>query len=95
MLTYTIVCFQNVVFGDTLPDQTLPLSTLDMELEATKAGVRVSVVDADRRDCPPDLDFHTIIFDCSPWSFVDSMGVKVLTAVSRLSIWGIIQTVGL
>ena len=28
-----------------------------------------------------DVDFHTIIFDCSLWSFVDSMGVKVLKAV--------------
>jgi len=32
-------------------------------------------------ECPPDVDFHTIILDCSSWSFVDSMAVKVLTAV--------------
>ena len=42
------------------------------------------VVADDKPKCPPGVDFHTIILDCSPWSFVDSMGVKVLASVSIL-----------
>lgn len=32
-----------------------------------------------------DVDFHTIIIDSSCWSFVDTMGVTCLTAVSIYS----------
>lgn len=56
---------------------------MDMELQMMNSQMRVSVVDMNARPCPPDVDFHTIIFDCSPWSFVDSMGVKVLSGVGK------------
>ncbi|XP_052780463.1 prestin-like isoform X2 [Mya arenaria] len=70
-----------VAIGESLPDQALPLDTFDMELQATKNEMTISVVDHTVKETPPDVDFHTIILDCSPWSFVDSMGVKVLTAI--------------
>jgi len=72
-----------ITVGDELvPDVTLPTEMLDMELQMVNSQMRVSVVDMTARPCPPDVDFHTIIFDCSAWSFVDSMGVKVLSGVS-------------
>ena len=45
--------------------------------------VKVNVI-AKPIECPPDCDFHTIILDCSSWGFVDSMGVKVLSSVSKI-----------
>jgi hypothetical protein len=49
----------------------------------SKSGdVKAMVVADDKPKCPPGVNFHTIILDCSPWSFVDSMGVKVLASVS-------------
>lgn len=65
-----------------MPDVSIPSDILDMELQTINSQVRVSVVDMNLRPNPPDVDFHTIIFDCSSWSFVDSMGVKVLAGVS-------------
>ena len=31
---------------------------------------------------PPDCEFHTIILDCSSWSFIDTVGIDVLMSVS-------------
>ncbi|WAR26742.1 S26A5-like protein [Mya arenaria] len=46
----------------------------EKEDKATKNEMTISVVDHTVKETPPDVDFHTIILDCSPWSFVDSMG---------------------
>lgn len=64
--------------GDNCPDVSISDDFADMELEVTRDETRIEMVE---KKCPPDVNFHTIILDCSPWSFVDSMGVKVLIAV--------------
>ncbi|XP_053378187.1 prestin-like isoform X3 [Mercenaria mercenaria] len=52
-----------------------------VQLQSKSGEVKVMVVADSKPKCPQEVDFHTIILDCSPWSFVDSMGVKVLAAV--------------
>ncbi|XP_045165189.2 sulfate transporter-like [Mercenaria mercenaria] len=52
---------------------------LDIELNILP-DTDLDIVDVTQRNTL-HVDFHTIIFDCSLWSFVDSMGVKVLKAV--------------
>lgn len=55
---------------------------VEVDVRSKSGGVKVMVVADDKPRCPPSVDFHTIILDCSPWSFVDSMGVKILASVS-------------
>ncbi|XP_052284295.1 prestin-like isoform X2 [Dreissena polymorpha] len=70
-----------IVLSENLPDMPVPMDSLDMELHTSSNQISVNMVSKSVRECPPDLDFHTIILDASPWSFIDSMGVKVLVAV--------------
>nr|BBA68353.1 putative prestin [Phreagena okutanii] len=55
----------------------VPDGDVDVELKTRSEEVKVMVA----ADDSSNLEFHTIILDCSPWSYIDSMGVKVLAAV--------------
>ncbi|XP_060590313.1 sulfate transporter-like, partial [Ruditapes philippinarum] len=61
-------------------DETVPESN-HVEVELNTLSDTATVLVEGIEGSKLDLDFHTIIFDCSLWSFVDSMGVKVLKAV--------------
>ncbi|XP_045166234.2 prestin-like isoform X2 [Mercenaria mercenaria] len=67
-----------VIVGEEVPDVTIPADAFDMEIDSS-GSVKIPI--EMKPKAPLDVDFHTIIFDCSPWSFVDSMGVKVLSSV--------------
>ncbi|KAL4226525.1 hypothetical protein ACF0H5_014510 [Mactra antiquata] len=69
------------VTGDNVPDVNVPSDMMEMEIDTKHGDVKVSIIATDNIKSLPNVEFHTIIIDCSPWSFVDSMGVKVLTAV--------------
>ncbi|KAH3795841.1 hypothetical protein DPMN_149402 [Dreissena polymorpha] len=70
-----------IVQSENLPDMPVPMDSLDMELQTSSNQISVNMVSKSVRECPLDLDFHTIIFDASPWNFIDVMGVKALIAV--------------
>ncbi|XP_060593514.1 prestin-like isoform X2 [Ruditapes philippinarum] len=67
-----------MIVGEVVPDVSIPADTFDMEIDSS-GSVKIPI--EQKPKTPIDVDFHTIIFDCSPWSFVDSMGVKVLTSI--------------
>ncbi|KAK3581235.1 hypothetical protein CHS0354_032954 [Potamilus streckersoni] len=57
--------------------------TLGDSVELQVTGDEMEYVETSIIDLYPSLktSFHTIILDCSTWSYVDSMGVKVLKSV--------------
>jgi hypothetical protein len=71
-----------MIVGDEVPDVSIPVDALEMEMDAKTGAMKVTVV-AQNKPSPAsqDIDFHTLILDCSPWSFIDSMGVKLLAGV--------------
>ena len=87
LMWYSLLNYQlskpqtQIVQSENLPDMPVPMDSLDMELQTSSNQISVNMVSKSVRECPPDLDFHTIIFDASPWNFIDVMGVKALIAV--------------
>lgn len=77
-----------VIVGEEVPDVTVPIDTFEIEIDTS--GQQIKVTEPLKPKNPLDVDFHTIVFDCSPWSFVDSMGVKVLSSVSLLYLCNIV-----
>lgn len=71
-----------MIVGDEVPDVSIPVDALEMEMDAKTGAMKVTVV-AQNKPSPAsqDIDFHTLILDCSPWSFIDSMGVKLLAGI--------------
>ncbi|XP_062585097.1 prestin-like [Saccostrea cucullata] len=51
------------------------------EVELAVNGNETQISEFQSSIVEPQVDFDTIIFDCSTWSFIDAMGVKALTSV--------------
>lgn len=77
---------RNVYFKDLLNDgqevdEATPNSNR-LDIELTILHDEEGVTEEEKQIHHSDIDFDTIIIDCSLWSFVDSMGVKALITVS-------------
>ncbi|XP_062615548.1 solute carrier family 26 member 6-like, partial [Saccostrea cucullata] len=51
------------------------------EVELAVNGNETQISEFQSSIVEPKVEFDTIIFDCSTWSFIDAMGVKALTSV--------------
>ena len=69
--------------------QAMPDGGLEFEIpypfEKHTTGTGSNTNSMARRMPPINCDFHTIILECSSWSFIDIVGMNTLMSVSRLN----------